>query len=716
MSKNAFAAAVLGAGLGLSCATAFAGEVEWRAHMDAGTAAYQRGDFQTGIARLEAALKEAQAFDERDPRLPLTLNNLALLYTSQGRYADAEPLYRRSLAIWEMALGAEHPNVADSLNNLAFLYRRQKRIGDALTVARRASAILAARFASGARTESGGGLAEQRTKSLEFEQHVGLLYEEAGGRPDALARNGIEALNMTQLARASDTADQVAKMAVRYAAGSDALAQLARQRQDLLERARQIDELLVRESSKPPAQRNAQREARVREEGAASSVAIAALDARLAREFPQYRELTSPEPLALGASQKLLAADEALVALLVAGDESFLWVVRRNEALFERLSVKRSELDALVRELRGQLDLGGTAADKLFTKAFDTATANEIYRRVFAPGEKLLAGARHLIVVPDGALQSLPLGVLVTELPAKPIKEFKDNAAVAWLAKKYAITTLPAVGSLRALRAFARATPGTEPFTGFGDPELSGRGGEARRANLASLFARGAVADVTEVRNLDRLPDIADELRAIGKTLGTRDGSICLGAQATETRVKSMDLTRVRNLAFATHGLTSGDLKGFAEPSLVLTPPAKGTEQDDGMLTASEISQLKLNADWVILSACNTAAADGTPGTEGLSGLAKAFFYAGARSLLVSHWSVSSDAAVALTTRMFEETAKGASKAEALRRSMLALMQSKDKPHMAHPAFWAPFVVVGEGNEGWAQVAGAAPTIPAPRQ
>ena len=460
-------------------------------------------------------------------------------------------------------------------------------------------------------------------------------------------------------------------------------------------------EALVREASKPPAQRNAQREAQLREESAAGSRAIAALDARLEREFPQYRELTSPQPLVLDAARRLLAEDEALVVQLVSGEESFLWVVRRNDALFERLSIKRRELEALVRKLREQLDLGGAASRKVFSEAFDTATPNEIYRKVLAPGEKLLGGVRHLIVVPDGALQSLPLGVLVTELPVKPIRELKDHADVAWLAKKYAITTLPAVGSLRALRAFTRATPGAEPFTGFGDPDLGGRGGEARRASLAALFARGPVADVTEVRKFDRLPETADELRAIGKTLGAREDSLYLGAQATETRVKSLDLRRVRNLAFATHGLMAGDLKGFAEPALVLTPPAQGTELDDGLLTASEISQLKLNADWVILSACNTAAADGTPGAEGLSGLAKAFFYAGARSLLVSHWAVSSDATVVLTTRMFEETAKGANKAEALRRSMLALMQGKDKPHLAHPAFWAPFVVVGEGNDGW---------------
>jgi CHAT domain-containing protein len=113
------------------------------------------------------------------------------------------------------------------------------------------------------------------------------------------------------------------------------------------------------------------------------------------------------------------------------------------------------------------------------------------------------------------------------------------------------------------------------------------------------------------------------------------------------------------------------------------------------LLTASEIALLKLNADWVILSACNTAASDGSPGAEGLSGLAKAFLYAGARSVLVSHWPVASDAAVSLTTGMLREYAAGADKAEALRRSMAAVRSNAAYPDFAHPAMWAPFIVVG---------------------
>lgn len=162
-----------------------------------------------------------------------------------------------------------------------------------------------------------------------------------------------------------------------------------------------------------------------------------------------------------------------------------------------------------------------------------------------------------------------------------------------------------------------------------------------------------------------------------------------------------MDLTPYKVIAFSTHGLLVGEFKGLAEPSLVLTPPNVPTALDDGLLTASEVAGLKLNADLVILSACNTASADATNGAEGFSGLTKAFLYAGSRSLLVSHWAVDSLATVALITRFLTETEKGSSRADALRTSMLAMIDHPTDPILRHPAVWAPFVVVGEGAVGW---------------
>lgn len=178
--------------------------------------------------------------------------------------------------------------------------------------------------------------------------------------------------------------------------------------------------------------------------------------------------------------------------------------------------------------------------------------------------------------------------------------------------------------------------------------------------------------------------------------------SLWLRESATEAKLKAEDLSKYRTIAFATHGLMAGEIKGVGELGLILTPPQVGSIDDDGYLAASEIARLNLNADWVVLSACNTAAADGTPGAEGLSGMAKAFFYAGARSLLVSHWPVDSAATVPLTTGMLMqyESNRGQGKAEAHRQAMLDLVAMPDHPEFAHPIFWAPFVVVGEGGRG----------------
>lgn len=142
-------------------------------------------------------------------------------------------------------------------------------------------------------------------------------------------------------------------------------------------------------------------------------------------------------------------------------------------------------------------------------------------------------------------------------------------------------------------------------------------------------------------------------------------------------------------LHFATHAAVSGQVKGQHEPGLVLTPPAAATEKDDGYLTASEVATLKLRADWVILSACNTAAS-GSEDSDRLSGLAAAFFYAGARSLLVSQWAVESGAAVKLTVKAVDELASNPSigRSEARRRSMAAYVKDA-KPEEAQPLYWA---------------------------
>ena len=656
---------------------------------------------QARHAEAEPLYKRALAIWEKvlgpeHPYMATSLNNLALLYIAEGRYDMAETLYGRSLATRQTAVGPNHPEVAQSLNNLAAVHEKQGRFEEALSFRRRATTIYRARASQAAGRRSASALSEQQLARSIFIGHVWLAQISAEREPERRIPLTAEAFEVAQLARATSVAGALARMAARFAAGDDELAALVRARQDALDGWRRVDEALLATVSGPPEERDEAAEAGLRAELAGIDRLLDDLDARLANDFPDYAELATPRPLALAQTQALLGPDEALIAYLVDDYETFLWVVRRTGVGIYGLEIGRKELNLKVELLRARLDPTGRET----IPEFDIALAHELYETLFAPAEPALEGVNHIFIVPDAGLGSLPLGVLATEPLENDIAGYSDYRQVAWLVKRYALTVLPSVSSLKALRRFAGAASAAKPFIGFGDPVLEGSPGSGRGLEFAALFTRGAVADVEAVRDLPALPETAEELAAIAQTLGASAESLYLGERAAEGRVRTLDLSDYRVLAFATHGLVAGNLSGLAEPALVLTPPREGTAQDDGLLTASEIAQLELDADWVILSACNTAAADGSPGAEGLSGLAKAFFYAGSRALLVSHWPVFSDPAVKLTTGMFEETAADPSLggAEALRRSMLALMDDTESPHYAHPMFWAPFIVVGEGG------------------
>jgi CHAT domain-containing protein len=343
-----------------------------------------------------------------------------------------------------------------------------------------------------------------------------------------------------------------------------------------------------------------------------------------------------------------------------------------------------------------------------------------LYQALFGQVEDLIKG-KQLLIVPSGALTQLPFQVLVTAPPASG-----DHKSAAWLIREHALSVLPAVSSLKALRRVARPSTAARPMIGFGNPLLDGPAiGYAALARLARerqscpgtalqrvtalaglrrvvapLQTRGGLTNVGLLRAQVPLPETADELCAVARDLRADPSAIRLGARATEREVKRMseagELAQYRIVHFATHGVLADQLDSKSEPGLILTPPDSPSEEDDGYLTASEIAALKLDADWVILSACNTAAG-GAQGAEALSGLARAFIYAQARALLVSHWAVNSDATVKLVTGAVSRlAADNVGRAEAMRRSMLALIEN-GTPAEAHPANWAPFVVVGEG-------------------
>jgi CHAT domain-containing protein len=215
--------------------------------------------------------------------------------------------------------------------------------------------------------------------------------------------------------------------------------------------------------------------------------------------------------------------------------------------------------------------------------------------------------------------------------------------------------------------------------------------------------------DSSQLAMLPRLPDTAEEIRSIAQALNADQAKeVFLGQRANEHVVKTSELARYRILAFATHGLVPGDLDGLTQPALALTAPEVANVEGDGLLTMEEILGLRLNADWVVLSACNTGAADGA-GAEAVSGLGRAFFYAGSRALLVSHWPVETTSARALTTDLFrrQSAEPNLTRAKALQQTMNRLIDEGQfvDPRTnrvvfsyAHPIFWAPFTLVGDGG------------------
>ncbi|MDC0431596.1 CHAT domain-containing protein, partial [Paracoccaceae bacterium] len=425
---------------------------------------------------------------------------------------------------------------------------------------------------------------------------------------------------------------------------------------------------------------------------------IKKIEVELTTKAPNYLNFVKLGPLTFSEVQELLARNEALFTFISEEETeaTYAFLVRKDDARAYKIDLSDAELGEMVAALRSDIDLSGVENIAALPE-FDLDLAHDLYSKLLGPVADILEDVEHLLVVPTGPMESLPLNLLVTEPPTAEGSDFERYESAAWLPKRFSLTRLPSVSSLRALRVFATNTQATEPFKGFGDPVLDGAPGEVRGLKIVDVY-KGEQANTDEVRGLPELPETSGELRLIAKYLNSSEDDLYLRERATETELKSADLSNSRVLAFATHGLVGGELNGLAEPALVLTPPAEGSDLDDGLLKASEVAQLKLNADMVLLSACNTASGEKL-GAEGLSGLARAFIYAGARSLLVSHWSVDSSAAFELTTGLFEvlESNPEMGRAEALQRSMMSLALDDENPHYSHPAFWAPFSLIGEG-------------------
>ncbi|WP_439571576.1 CHAT domain-containing protein [Sphingomonas sp.] len=550
--------------------------------------------------------------------------------------------------------------------------------------------------------------------------------------PEVLRSEAFEAAQYAQISGAAAALD---KTTARFAAGGGPLAVLEQERDKKLAEIeavdRQFSALIERGAQVPEQERRALTERR-----AALRAEVDVIEAKIAKDFPQYFDLTRPKALDIAAVQKLLNPDEAMVVILVSDDASYTWAVTREGSTWSRSeAMKQDALAAKVNTLRASMEVdgargsgrqpppaaGGAAAVAPQGKAFDRKLAHEIYKELIAPVEGVLKGKQVLLTNVSGPLTSLPLALLVT---APPQGSDTDPAAVAtspWLIDKYALAELPSVSALRSLRclliekpadahpgcvdragspAYAQVRSGGITLAAYGAPTLAGaytpETGRSVTPGLAGQMYKGKLADPEKLRALAYLPQAKAELESLQKSFGTQS-TVVIGDAATEAAVKSSKaVAGARFVVFSTHGLLATEVGDNAEPGLVFTPPQKATELDDGLLTMSEVTELKIPADVVVLSACNTAAGDGKD-AGGLSGLARAFFQAGARSLLVSHWAVSDAATSLLMQQTFGNIQKGdvAGRARALQAAMKTV-RSEGTGQFVSPKYWAAFTLVGD--------------------
>jgi CHAT domain-containing protein len=452
----------------------------------------------------------------------------------------------------------------------------------------------------------------------------------------------------------------------------------------------------------------------------------------ISKRFPRYAELIDPQPPSVEQIKEALMPGESMLSFYFGRDKSFVWAVpKEGTVVFAAVNATAGEIQSKVNKLRESLE--PQAALIADIPPFDLALAYDIYSLLLKPVEAGWRNSKSLIVVTNGALGLLPLSLLPTA-PATVTSEddplFSGYRTVPWLVRTHAVSMIPSSAALRTLRNLPPGKPDRTELIAFGDPVFSveqkeefgqtGQLPEPTRLADASATTRGLSLkrrsspkldgiDSAQLAMLPRLPDTAEELRSIALALQADPAKVLhLGKQANERVVKTTDLSGFKVLAFATHGLVPGELDGLNQPALALSAPAAAGVDGDGLLTMEEILSLKLDADWVLLSACNTGAASGA-GAEAASGLGRAFFYAGTRAILVTNWSVHSQSAMGLVTDLFRRQAADPklTRSEGLRQAMIALMDGpgyvgadgKTEFAYAHPLFWAPYSIIGDGGK-----------------
>ncbi len=689
-----------------------------------GAALVAEGKWEAAMSTFEA-MKAGVADDpEIAKRSPTDDIDWATALLKKSRAEEARVMLARMLDRTTRQLGDKDSRTAQIRAFHAIALGKLGKQAEALTEFGKAVPVLIEQARNDIAADT-GGLRQVKRLTYIIESYLELM---SSARKAGITTAGLdtvaESFRLADVARGSQVQRALSASAARASISDPALAELARREQDLQRRVNSLSDLLKNLLSQPPEQQLPKIIAELRRDIDAFGKQRNELKRDIEKRFPDYAELTDPKPVVLGQVRAALRAGETLVSVYLGEDSSFIWAVPKSgDAAYAGVPITSAQVAKTVETLRRALDPSATSVDEI--PAFNVEMAARLYQDLFKPVEASWQGASNLLVVPHGALGALPLGLLPTTLGAAPAKTavpFEEYKRVPWLVRQMALTQLPSISALTTLRRTPAPTGERRLFLGIGDPLFSKEQAAEQAAPpvlLASasttrgmpirLRSAPKTSEVSsaELALLPRLPDTADELMEIAKTLGADPlQDLMLQKNANEKAVKGMNLANRRIISFATHGLVPGELNGLTQPALALTAPDVAGIDGDGLLTMDEILALKLNADWVVLSACNTASGEGA-GAEAVSGLGRAFFYAGARALLVSNWPVDSVAARSLMTDLFKRYAAGAptAKADSLQKAMLGLLDgpgfldpANGKPAFsyAHPLFWAPFVLVGD--------------------
>jgi CHAT domain-containing protein/tetratricopeptide (TPR) repeat protein len=411
----------------------------------------------------------------------------------------------------------------------------------------------------------------------------------------------------------------------------------------------------------------------------------------LQRRNRRIADLKYPEPLKLEQARRTLDNQSLILSYSLGEQSSFLFAVSHNGHLATPLKAPAAEIrDRVEKMIVAMTDRNNPSPEEYRRQAA------RLYQLLIQPAGKLLAGKRELIIIADDALHRLPFQALIGSPSAKGAAiTSSDPRRWPYLVGQFAISYAPSVSAWVSLKDYHKGTGAPQKaFVAYADPNYN-RQGQLQNDSIIPLVTRGPVG---EQLKLARLPHSRHEVEEIGRLFGEGEAKLYLGDEASEENVKAEDrLSRYRIVHFSAHGLISATRPRLS--GILLSLPNAGkdgktAQEEDGLLSAYEIFNLKLNAELVTLSACETGLGKEVRG-EGMMGLMRAFMYAGTPSVVVSLWKVDDESAADLMIGFYKYWQGGGkgklSKAEALRRAQLDAIKQGSLPY-----YWAPFILVGK--------------------